>query len=398
MRRFYEWIKRKILWLCVGSTLVVGAPVLTQGCDPIIDNPLPKAEIYESIKNQDKEVQAERKSEAITDAQICGEYTKGNFLIDIISVQQIEVEGRNGIEMYARAWRNGVPVGLGVGSTVETERFIIYDPRILVADPKGDIVIDAENIVTKEIVRTTVREDLKEATRIALERIINRTGRTDTDIVSGSIGKTTTTFYPSVDGLTFGGPDTFANARASAGDGVGLNPIENTYAGSFSTLGTSDFFIYRSKFLFDTAPLGDTDTINSAVFSVWPTGDFGAVAYGMVQGITASDVTIVAGDYDTPTASGFTEGAPRISAANWGTGAYEDFTLDATGLGFITKTGITKLEIRSEDDMDNTSPGAGDFYTNGYFTARTGTANDPMLVVVSTASGVIKVPNLPGMF
>src|SRR3989344_2016473 len=50
---------------------------------------------------------------------------------EIQSVQKIE----GGIEILARAWKDGKQLGFGKDGSVEIERFKIFNPPILVDDP-----------------------------------------------------------------------------------------------------------------------------------------------------------------------------------------------------------------------------------------------------------------------
>jgi len=72
------------------------------------------------------------------------------------------------------------------------------------------------------------------------------------------------------------------------------------------------------------------------------------------------------------------------------TGAYNDFTLNASGIANIAKTGISKFGYRHAVDIDNSAPtwGSG---ADSYFTASfsdTG-SNQPKLDVTFTRAGNI---------
>ena len=91
----------------------------------------------------------------------------------------------------------------------------------------------------------------------------------------------------------------------------------------------------------------------------------------------------------------FSNGFP-ITYANWLTTVYNDFTFNATGIGNINKTGISKFGTRNANyDVANTAPALSSIndrwhYLDGYFADETGTANDPKLVVAYSASSAIK--------
>jgi len=69
----------------------------------------------------------------------------------------------------------------------------------------------------------------------------------------------------------------------------------------------------------------------------------------------AINTSLVAGDYQQIGSTSQT-GAP-ISYADWSTTGYNDFTLDAVGLGNINKTGISKFGVRNANyDVSGSPP------------------------------------------
>ena len=73
---------------------------------------------------------------------------------------------------------------------------------------------------------------------------------------------------------------------------------------------------------------------------------------------------------------------------HWSTSAYNDFTLNATGISNVSKTGVSKFGLRNpEYDVANSAPAnPGGAVQNTlvchYDADRTGTTNDPKLTVV----------------
>jgi hypothetical protein len=65
---------------------------------------------------------------------------------------------------------------------------------------------------------------------------------------------------------------------------------------------------------------------------------------------------------------------------------YKDMRLNATGIGWINKTGYTKFGIRLSNDTDDSAPTARN-YVHLYMSEQTGTTNDPKLVVEHSAGG-----------
>ena len=75
-----------------------------------------------------------------------------------IKVQSIsKIEG--GVEVFARAWREGQQLGFGTDGSVEIERFRIFNPPVLVPDPNGEIVREwavkkRKNLTSNDFVKT----------------------------------------------------------------------------------------------------------------------------------------------------------------------------------------------------------------------------------------------------
>jgi hypothetical protein len=113
----------------------------------------------------------------------------------------------------------------------------------------------------------------------------------------------------------------------------------------------------------------------------------------LVSSSPASNTALVLADYAVAN-WGTTEYATRIAGTSWASAAYNDFALDAGGMAFISKTGVTKFGLRFSGDLDNSAPtypggsGEKDFYAGG-FTADTAlTTTDPKLVVVHASASV----------
>ena len=212
------------------------------------------------------------------------------------------IEG--GIELYARAWQGVNQLGFGKDGTTEWERFIFQNPRILIDDPSGTIIkewTDEDGVLKQR----KLKEDPLEATKLTLAHTIKVSSKEGTEIIKGSTGNTTSTFYPdpdvettSVDGLV----------RRSLGEpGEGFGTIHNgagteafpsgTVSGGASirtSAGTNPNYIFfgRVVMLFDTSSIPDTDTISSATMSVASenkTATFGVASATVVLSNPASN-------------------------------------------------------------------------------------------------------------
>lgn len=152
----------------------------------------------------------------------------------------------------------------------------------------------------------------------------------------------------------------------------------------------------RGITLFDTSSINDGDTIDSATYSIKGANAINNFSQSvvMVDSTPASNTNIVVGDYaQVGTAE---QATGRITIASWSTTAYNVFTLSATGLGNISKTGVSKFGYRVSGDFDNIEPTwssglAAD--CSGDSADVAGTAQDPKLAVTSSAAAVVGSSN-----
>jgi hypothetical protein len=337
------------------------------------------------------------KAGKIVSALSAGKHLKGTLQITIQDVKEIE----GGIEVYASAKRGTKAIGFGHDGTVEIERFQIFNPPTLVDSLTGTIT---RNITMPDgtIKIRKLKEDPKQAIIDTIEHNISVVGKDGSKIIKGKVGQTTATFYPdanpetsSVDGHVFkdGGATWAASHDAAAGAGADDSGAQ-FYAGASLTNSSSLFAIFRGFTLFDTSSLTANAVISSATASVYPTNtykdDNDAQAYiAVVQGTTASNTALAVGDYDTcgDAISNPTKGSNNILLDNLAAGAYRDFALNATGLTWINKTGVTNLGWREGHDIEDVAFAGGVSKTNGlycYAADQAGTTTDPKLVVEYT--------------
>lgn len=123
------------------------------------------------------------------------------------------------------------------------------------------------------------------------------------------------------------------------------------YTSSTLIFGSSDSFgeaeIARVFLPFDTSSIPSNATIDSATLNVKPdsktnTDNDGDDWVNVVQTSQASETTLSTADFDQAGAiNNPTEGATRIDFGSITTSAYNTWTLDSTGRGFIKKSGET---------------------------------------------------------
>lgn len=151
--------------------------------------------------------------------------------------------------------------------------------------------------------------------------------------------------------------------------------------------------LYRCAFLFDTSSIDDAATVSSAIFSVYGTGKTDTPGWtpnvNVYTSTPASNTNITTADYDQFGTTAQCDTA--ITYSGWSTTGYNDFTLNATGRGNVSKTGISKFATRNAQyDVANSAPtyynGGNYSELDGYFADQTGTTNDPKLVVTYSTS------------
>ncbi|RJQ34733.1 hypothetical protein C4556_01950 [Candidatus Parcubacteria bacterium] len=312
---------------------------------------------------------------------ITGSFTSGDVRMDIESVEKIE----GGVQVFARAWRNGEPIGFGADGTVEVERFLIYNPPILVPDESGPIVrsYKDENGETKEV---KYREDIRAALIETLAHTMKVAGQDGSRIIKGKRGNTTSTFYSSTSDATIAvdGTGSWSAARDATSGTVYSSDTSNNVVHA-SQGGSSEFYVRRFVVFFDTSPIG-TDSISAATYSLFTSDTHESADSDTIHVVNASALS------DPPVSADFNDfgatsgGSKTIATFSNTVGVENDITLNATGIGFINKTGTTTIGLRSQRDMDNASP-TGWNRVKLYMADQTGTTNDPKLVVVHSMAG-----------
>lgn len=167
----------------------------------------------------------------------------------------------------------------------------------------------------------------------------------------------------------------------------------NYAAGNDNGYGT--VAISRSIFPFDTSALTSGAVVSAATLSLWcvswnicgtNTGAEASVAayasnQASLTGITGTDYATLGTIPFSPTNSNMYSGS---------TTGYSDLVLNSTGIAAVSKTSVTRLGTRCGYDVDNIVPPTTTYYGGGvdsanvYFSAQTGTANDPRLTVTYT--------------
>ena len=370
--------------------------------------------ISEKISNKPQIEKSQIKSLEIAKKgnEFAGIYNSSQYgvKIEIIGeVKAIEVNGQHGIELFAKAWRGTQQLGFGADGTVEIERFRIFNPPILVDDPNGMIIRTMIDLEGKTNTRK-LREDPIEAIRQVIAHNAKLVGKENAKIIIGKTGNTTSTFYPdsgnpgatTVDGMAerVGVNQTFGNIRAGLGNEIFNGASEKMVWLQPSATANQYKQLGRSKYTFNTAAIADADTISSATFSVYGVSSNDVLTLNATDRIVylvssgGSATTLANSNYENTGTVNFGTFDPGSGLASWSTIAYNDFTLNASGLTNISKTGVSFFGLRWGADFNNsfTSTWVTDTgdpsRLNGYFADQAGTASDPKLVVVHSASDV----------
>lgn len=170
-------------------------------------------------------------------------------------------------------------------------------------------------------------------------------------------------FYPdanpestSVDGSALSAPNSvWATVRGAS--------ASNTASSSGTTLAIeayksgSVYYIDRTFLLFDTSSIPNSATITAATLALYKnataiSNDDSSSAC-LVSSSPATNTDIITDDYDQV---GTTRFANDVTYASMSINNWFTFTLNATGLAAISKTGVTKFAVRDKRDLDNTAP------------------------------------------
>lgn len=151
--------------------------------------------------------------------------------------------------------------------------------------------------------------------------------------------------------------ETLTQIRTNAGENA-YNTDANKNAPQIVAAVTTDKYttLRRAVFSFDTSSVPAAAIISSVSFKVYinsKTTTISGQSIGVVAGASASNSTLVAADYNS---QGSTRLASDQTLAGLATAAYATFSLNASGIALINKTGFTKLALELSCDIDNVNP------------------------------------------
>ncbi len=141
------------------------------------------------------------------------------------------------------------------------------------------------------------------------------------------------------------------------------------------------FNILRGALFFDTSSLPDDATINSAVLSLYGTSDNSSADFDITM-VDGSGLNQPLQDTDYGYLGSQNVSGGSFNTSGFSTLGYNDIPLNETGLGWISKTGITKLGLRSSRDIAAIAPSTLEFVT--VYPSEEGEGYRPKLVVTYT--------------
>jgi len=204
---------------------------------------------------------------------------------------------------------------------------------------------------------------------------------------------TVSTFYPdpsvevtTVDGtVNTNGKATWTAARDPVSGDVATDDGTSAYIYAENIASPNLYRVSRGYYLFDTETIPDTDTISSATLSLYggAKGDNYGDSVHIIQTAPVSNTALAVGDFSLVT---FTSGS-SMTLVDYIITGYNDFALNATGLTWISKTGITKLGAIMGYDLNNTDPSTLDNrnYAQMSMADVADTTEDPKLVVTHSS-------------
>lgn len=266
---------------------------------------------------------------------------------------------------------------------------VISELWIIDKEPNGDVVITDNAIGKTGRVGSIYAIDADNR----LIRIIKGNGFKYVELVDLkgvkypiTIDPTTTYYTSASDGTLYDQSNSYAASR----DNVSAESLWDTltlgYVGQSSD-GAGWYGTYRSALYFDTSDIPDGNVITSATLSLYRDGNsfnysgwFAVIQNGVVAGENHyPHDPLSVNDYNRTYYSGDGGTSGALAADQ-----YNAITMTAAGRGYINKTGITKLFIRSDDDINNSAPAIiNDIIA--FYTYETGVGYIPKLEVTYTS-------------
>lgn len=153
----------------------------------------------------------------------------------------------------------------------------------------------------------------------------------------------------------------WGTARATASATFTTIPGVATNLYGYSDSGSVYWRLGRLAVFFNTAALTGKTILTAKLYLytyITTTDELGNTSISLVSATTDNDSSLVASDFSI-TNFGSTEFSSRISLSSMLLNTFSCFTLNASGLSSINKTGVTKFGILFNHDIDNSEPSLG---------------------------------------
>lgn len=195
---------------------------------------------------------------------------------------------------------------------------------------------------------------------------------------TGNPGTTTCNGYVQDSNATYSTAQSGGGTLASVTDSTSVtNAIHNS-----NLAGT--YYVTRSFFLFDTSSLTSSATISAATFR-WYVNSVGNTDSDSIRMITttpASNTSLATGDFGN--VGTVAQATADIAIGSLTLTADNTFTLNSTGIGSISKTGITKFGLRTTKDISATQPTGSNTVVLAFSGCTSPTGHKPLLTVTYT--------------
>jgi hypothetical protein len=216
------------------------------------------------------------------------------------------------------------------------------------------------------------------------------------DEVKGILGRpvfaaTDTTYSGVGDGHIYGSHSSSWNTAHDAATGDAVDYTGVSMSISTEEYNSDDFDIFRGFLPFDTSALDDDAIISAVDLNIYvPSKDNedndGNDFITVIQTTQASNTSLITADYNQAGATNNpTEGVDvgqRKDLTIISTLAYLTFSLNDTGIGWVSKTGYTNLGLREGHDVVDEEIANGTYSRLSVYTSeRTGTSEDPYLTI-----------------
>ena len=193
---------------------------------------------------------------------------------------------------------------------------------------------------------------------------------------------------------------TWATIRDGAGTGVDVTGVNTSVFLAAGTTTDTWTEIQRSIMCFDASSISDDATKDSAIFSLYGGGKSNGISSEAthIAGATPANTNnLVSADYAQVQRTTF----GNVTYASFTVGAYNDITLNASGLTNISLTAVSKFSAQHAPDINNSPPawvnGANNqVYWSSADTA--GTTQDPKLVVTYTPPPSSRISGLQAKY